>query len=284
MHVLITNDDGVSSAGLAVLARAALQRGHTVQVTAPAEEYSGASASLSGEEQGGKLVVEPAHPPQMPDGVECVGVKAAPGLIAFLASYEAFGPKPDIVLSGVNLGANTGKATLHSGTVGAVLTTASHGIPGMAVSVTSGDPEHWDTVEKVVVQALEWLEQREFDEYVLNVNVPDVSWEKLRGLRKAHLAPFGAVQARIEEKFSDGVAVTFVAEDADEDEGSDHHLLTQGWATATMMSAPVGNVELDVPEFDGPGKDAAPSDDAYNPDSARVMTTTDVPEYAEDDD
>lgn len=272
MRILVTNDDGVESAGLAVLARAALSRGHSVQVVAPSREYSGASASLSGEQEGGKVVLVPANPPGLPEGVEAIGVKAAPALISFLASYGAFGDTPDFVMSGVNLGANTGKATLHSGTVGAALTAASHGIPAIAVSVTSGEPEHWDTVERVSTLALEWMESRPFDEYVLNLNVPDLPWERLRGLKSAHLAPFGAVQARIDERFTQEIDVTYVAEDPTDDPGSDHDLLTRGWATATMVRAPVDATDHDVPQFQGEftGDDDQSS---YNPDSARVMTS-----------
>lgn len=271
MHVLVTNDDGIESAGLAALVKAALGRGHTVQVAAPAHEYSGASASLAGEEKDGKIVLVKANPPEMPEGVDCIGVKAAPGLIAFLASYGAFGDKPDLIMSGCNLGANTGHATLHSGTVGAAHTAVTHDIPGLAVSVTSGEPENWDTVQRITDIALEWLEKTEFNGHVLNINVPDVPWSRLRGLRGAHLAPFGAVQARIDERFTEGIDVTYIAEDADEEPGSDHHLLTQGWATATWLRAPVDNLDLEVPEFMGEGTE----DDVeeYRPDSARVMTT-----------
>ncbi|WP_431842145.1 5'/3'-nucleotidase SurE [Calidifontibacter indicus] len=271
MHILITNDDGIGSAGLAVLARAALQRGHTVQVAAPAHEYSGASASLAGEERDGKIVLVEADPPGMPQDVECVGVRAAPGLITFLACYGAFGDKPDLVMSGCNLGANTGHATLHSGTVGAAHTAVTHDVLGLAVSVTSADPQHWDTVERVTDIALEWIEQAGFNGHVLNINVPDVEWSRLRGLKGAHLAPFGAVQARIDDRFTEGLAVTYVAEAGDDEPGSDHHLLTQGWATATWLRAPVDNMHLPLPEFVG----AADGSDVqeYQPDSARVMTT-----------
>ncbi len=246
MHILVTNDDGISSPGLAVLARAALERGHTVKVAAPAEEYSGASASLSGEEVDGKIALVPASPPEMPEDVECVGVKAAPALIAFLASYGAFGQRPDMILSGVNLGANTGKATLHSGTVGAVLTGASHGIPGIAVSTTSGAPQHWDTALLVTRYALERWEQRPFDEWILNVNVPDVSPDRLRGLKPARLASFGAVQAQIGRGDEKHIAVTYSAETGPEEPESDHYLLTHGWATATLLRAPVDDPTQDT--------------------------------------
>ncbi|RLZ03946.1 5'/3'-nucleotidase SurE [Kocuria tytonicola] len=246
MHILVTNDDGISSPGLAVLVRAALDRGHTVTVAAPAEEYSGASSSLSGEEIDGRIALVPADPPHMPEGVECVGVRAAPALIAFLASYGAFGPRPDMVLSGVNLGANTGKATLHSGTVGAVLTAASHGIPGIAVSVTSGAPQHWETALLVTRFALERWEGRACHEWILNLNVPDVAPERLRGLRPARLASFGAVQAQIGRGDEKHIAVTYSAETGPEEPDSDHHLLTHGWATATLLRAPVDDPHQDL--------------------------------------
>lgn len=241
MRILVTNDDGVASAGLAVLAQAALDRGHRVKVAAPAEEYSGASASLSGEEVDGKIALVEAHPPNMPAGVDCVGVKAAPALIAFLAAYGAFGDVPDMVLSGVNLGANTGKATLHSGTVGAALTAASHGIPGIAVSITSGKPQHWETALLVTKFALERWETRAFDGRILNINVPDVAPERLRGLRPADLASFGAVQAQIHRGDDTHIAVTYSAETGREEPDSDHYLLTHGWATATLLRAPVND-------------------------------------------
>lgn len=264
MRILVTNDDGIESAGLAVLAQAALDRGHTVKVAAPAEEYSGASASLSGEEIDGKIALVPANPPNMPSGVECVGVKAAPALIAFLASYGAFGEVPDLMLSGVNLGANTGKATLHSGTVGAVLTGASHGIPGIAVSITSGKPQHWETALIVTRFALEHWEQRPFDDRILNINVPDVPPERLRGLRPATLASFGAVQAQIDRGDKENIAVTYSAETGPEEPESDHFLLTHGWATATLLRAPVNdtNAELRTVGLDQLGITARSGDDA----------------------
>ena len=285
MHILVTNDDGISSPGLAVLVRAALDRGHTVKVAAPAEEYSGASSSLSGEEIDGRIALVAAAPPGMPRDVDCVGVKAAPALIAFLASYGAFGQRPDLVLSGVNLGANTGKATLHSGTVGAVLTAASHGIPGIAVSITSGAPQHWDTAHLVTRFALERWETRPFDEWILNINVPDVAPERLRGLKPARLAGFGAVQAQIGRGDDKHIAVTYSAETGPEEPTSDHYLLTHGWATATLLRAPVDDPHQTLRTFapdalgitprDPSADDAAPAPlDDVTVDAATVMRRT----------
>src|SRR5690606_26682121 len=111
----------------------------------PAVESSGASASLLGREDDGRLVVDHRLPPGAPDDIESYAVRAAPALIVFVAAYGGFGPVPDVVLSGVNKGANTGHAVLHSGTVGAALSASTHGIRSMAVSLSDPEPKHWET-------------------------------------------------------------------------------------------------------------------------------------------
>ncbi len=143
MKALIVNDDGIDSPGLALLARLAVEAGFDVQVAAPHVERSGASASLTALQDEGKLLLSRRPLDDLPE-VESYAVEASPALITFLASYGAFGTAPDIVLSGINLGPNTGHAILHSGTVGAALTAATHGArashcPQRDSSVAVGD-------------------------------------------------------------------------------------------------------------------------------------------------
>ncbi|SDB91411.1 5'-nucleotidase [Raineyella antarctica] len=279
-RVLVTNDDGIDSPGLTVLVRAALARGHEVVVAAPAEQYSGASASLAGEEVDGRISLVHRDPPGLPPGVLSIGVRAAPALITFLAGYGAFGPPPRYVMSGVNLGANTGRATLHSGTVGAALSATTHGIRSMAVSIASGAPQHWDTAELVAGHALAWLEANDPGDGVLNVNVPDIAPDRLRGLRPAALASFGAVQAQVRRVGEEQVQVSYSAEEAREEPESDHYLLSRGWATVTLLRAPVAAVGgPPLPTFEGAAP--APSDDApIAVDAARVMTSRAAPSAA----
>ena len=261
MRVLITNDDGIQSRGLTVLARVARDAGAEVVVAAPHRQYSGASASLSAQEVDGRLALVDKRPPDLPDDVEAFGVKAAPALITFVAAHGAFGEPPDFVLSGVNLGANTGRATLHSGTVGAALSAAMQGINALAVSIASADPQHWDTAQLVTEHAFRWLQDQPIDERVLNINVPDIPARTLRGLRPAHLASFGAVQARVREKGKDYVMLTYSGVTAREEPGSDHDLLTRGWATATLLSAGYDDPgETELPRFDGQGDASVPVD------------------------
>ena len=254
MRVLITNDDGIRSPGLTLLADVALAAGCEVVVAAPHRQYSGASVALTAQEVDGRLALVDKRPPGLPDEVPAYGVKAAPALIAFVAAYGAFGPRPDIVLSGVNLGANTGRATLHSGTVGAALSAATQGISALAVSIAASDPQHWPTARLVAEHAFAWLREQPDDERVLNINVPDIPLEQLRGLRPARLASFGAVQARVREKGKDYVMLTYSGVTAREEPGSDHDLLTRGWATASLLSAPYDDPgDTELPSFDGRG-------------------------------
>ncbi|RMI12932.1 5'/3'-nucleotidase SurE [Cellulomonas triticagri] len=254
MRVLVTNDDGIESPGLAVLARAALDAGaDEVVVAAPARDSSGASASLLGAEQDGRLLVERTDAPDLPDGVTSYAVRAAPALIAFVAAHGGFGPKPDLVLSGVNRGANTGHAVLHSGTVGAALSAATHGIRGVAVSLADARPQHWDTAGLYTRHVLDWLADRpHLPDRVVNLNVPDRPAAEVRGLRKAPLAAFGAVQARVHEVEHGNLMLTYAEHGGSQEPDTDAGLLLRGWATVTLVHAPAFDADADLPERDAP--------------------------------
>jgi 5'-nucleotidase len=237
MRALITNDDGVDSVGIHTLTRIAVAAGLDVTVAAPHEERSGSSAALSALEEGGRLVVERRALEGL-DGVQVYAVHATPALIAFVGARGAFGEAPDVLLSGINHGPNTGQAVLHSGTVGAALTAASHGVPALALSLATTRPAHWDTASEVARRALDWFVAHADRTYVLNVNAPDIPLGELRGLRAASLASVGAVQANIGERGQGYVTATFTAPGGEPDPGSDAALLRQGWASATALQAP----------------------------------------------
>jgi 5'-nucleotidase len=238
MRALVTNDDGIDTVGLRTLAKVAVDAGLDVTVAAPHVERSGSSASLSALEEGGRLVVREQRLDGL-DGVRALGVEATPGFIAFAAAHKAFGPPPDIVLSGVNHGPNTGNAVLHSGTVGAALTARTHGASSLAVSNVAPRPRHWDTAAQMAERALAWLLQNIGDDpLTLSVNVPDVPAAECRGLRTARLAAFGAVQAEVHETGDDYVTMTFSEVDEELVPGTDAYLLAERWATVTSLAAP----------------------------------------------
>lgn len=244
MRALITNDDGVHSAGIALLARVAVDAGLDVVVAAPHEERSGASASLTGMGVDDHLGVAAVEIDGLPD-VPAYAVQASPALIAFVATRGAFGDVPDLVLSGINHGPNTGAAVLHSGTVGAALTALTHGVPAMALSSIATEPAHWDTAEHVAHLAVTWMVSHGPSDAVVNVNIPDVPLADLAGIVPASLARYGAVQAEIGDRGEDFVTVRF-DEIRAEDDDSDASLLARHWATVTALRPPseVDGVDL----------------------------------------
>src|SRR5207248_7418746 len=139
-------------------------------------------ASFTAVEENGRFVVEPRHYDELPD-VPVVAVEAAPAFISRAGLRGAFGEPPDVVLSGINWGANTGTAVLHSGTVGAVLTAASHGCKGLAVSLDIGGPLHWETAAAFAGRALKWLLDAPA-RTALNLNVPNLPEDEVAGLQR----------------------------------------------------------------------------------------------------
>jgi 5'-nucleotidase len=242
VRILITNDDGIESAGIRTLAAVAAECGHEVLVAAPAWDSSGASASLTGVSADGRLMVEEVTL-DVP-GTRCIAVQSAPALIVRAGLRGAFGAEPDMVLSGINLGANTGHAVLHSGTVGAALTASTHGCRAVAFSL-GGGTRHLDTAGDVARCVLEWVVDAPAP-MVLNVNVPDVPMSELRGLRDAPLASFGAVQTHVTEIGAGYVDLLFEEIDPSGEPESDAGLLRQGWATITPLQPVCEATDIDT--------------------------------------
>lgn len=150
----------------------------------------------------------------------------------------------------VNRGPNTGHAVIHSGTVGATMSAMTHGIHGMAVSIAAADPRHWDTARLAAAHGLRFLTDRSAEDGVLNINVPDGPADQVRGVRRAPLARFGAVQARVDQLQAGGWQVTYSEIDPTADADSDAGLLAAGWVTMTLLQAPCYAPDADLPEAD----------------------------------
>lgn len=233
-RVLVTNDDGIDSSGLHVLARSVADAGYDVTVAAPAVQYSGASASIIGAEENGTIRFERRNLEQLP-GMTAFAVQAAPALIALVAAHGAFGPAPELVLSGINRGANVGRAILHSGTVGAALTAGVNGAHGLAVSLDVGiDPLdcYWEAALPHVATLIPAVMAKP-PGTVFNLNVPN---DPQGGavLREGPLASFGIVQTTSLGP-GDGARLSVADTPAGQDEGSDAALLQAGFATVTSI-------------------------------------------------
>lgn len=248
MRVLVTNDDGVDSPGLAALAAVATRRGHEVVIAAPAWDSSGASASLTAVEHDGRLLLDRRTIPGL-DGVAVFAVEAAPAYIVRVGTVGAFGAPFDLVLSGINSGPNTGHAVLHSGTVGAALTASTFGLPSLAVSLDGrvGDEVwHWATAAEFADVALGWLPAAP-PSTVINVNVPNRPPGSVTAFRSARLAPYGAVQTTITEADDGAVKLAYDEVDADFEPGTDAAFLRDGVACFTTLRPVCEGPELDAP-------------------------------------
>ena len=231
--LLVTNDDGVSSPGIQALAASLASAGEDVVVVAPCDDMSGTSAAI------GRL--HPDAPVELvrtelagAPGVPALGIRGGPALAALAARLGAFGEPPDIVVSGVNAGLNTGHSVLHSGTVGAVLTAQNFGGSGLAVSLESSDPWHWETACALAHVALGFL-RRGPGRTALNVNVPAHAPGEVTELAWAPLDRFGTVRAAV--RTSSGPALQFEYREAgaDPEPGSDTALVAAGQATITSL-------------------------------------------------
>ncbi|TFV56608.1 5'/3'-nucleotidase SurE [Mycobacterium sp. PS03-16] len=233
---LVTNDDGIDSAGLHALVVAAQGAGLDVIVAAPAEQASGASAALSAVRRDGHTVVERRELPGL--DVQAWAVRAHPGHIVAAALNGWFDPRPDLVLSGINHGANVGRAVLHSGTVGAALTAKISDTRALAVSLDVAlHPEgerYWETAAGLVAPVLELLFDTP-DGTVLSLNVPDRPAAEVGPIRHARLARGGAVQTRVEEIRDGGVRMSEIEVSDEPEEDTDSALLDAGHPTLTEL-------------------------------------------------
>jgi 5'-nucleotidase len=257
-RILITNDDGIDSPGIRHLARAAARQGLDVVVAAPLTEASGSSAAITAVEKNGRIVVQPRELAGARN-VPAHAVAASPAFIVLLALRSAFGPPPAIVLSGINRGANAGAAVVHSGTVGATLTASHAGLHGLAISLDVLSPaaasaasggqaiadldkaddekRHWHSAAELAMKLLPTL-TRTPPGTVLNVNVPDLHVDGIRGLRRARLARFGQVQMSIAEAGDGFVHTVIQAADEPLEPGTDLAALAEGFAVVTPIRAP----------------------------------------------
>ena len=172
MRILISNDDGIYSPGLAALARMATKYGE-VRVVAPDVEQSSKSHSITSNRP---LTVRSTHVPELRD-IEAYRVDGTPADCVALGIFNW--EKVDLVLSGVNLGPNIGNGIWHSGTVAAAKQAALHGVRGIAFStpVTDDEPD-FSTIMPWAEKALELL-LPQADLPLVNVNIPP----EPRGLR-----------------------------------------------------------------------------------------------------
>jgi 5'-nucleotidase len=228
MDILVSNDDGVYSPGLRALAEAMRPLGRVV-IVAPDRDRSGASNSLTlGRPLRPKLLAEDVW---AVDGTptDCVHL-ALTGLLPF---------RPNIVLSGINHGPNLGDDVLYSGTVAAATEGRSLGLPAIAVSMESFEPEHLETACRAVRLLVENMGTHPLPrDTLLNVNVPDRPWEAIRGMRSTRLGkrhPSAPMVADTDPRGKTIYWIGMAGAAADDGEGTDFQALRDGFISVTPI-------------------------------------------------
>ena len=177
MRILLSNDDGIHAPGLAALYDAVKDLGE-VHVVAPAGEQSAVGHAIT------LANIIKARPVERHGKFFGHAVAGTPADCVKLAVYALLPGKPDLVISGINLGPNAGISVIYSGTVSAATEGTILGIPSIAVSLSTFTEPRWDTAAKYARWAAEEVMRRGLPgETLLNVNVPNVEPDQVKGIR-----------------------------------------------------------------------------------------------------
>ncbi|MEM7365797.1 MAG: 5'/3'-nucleotidase SurE [Pseudomonadota bacterium] len=235
-RVLVTNDDGVTSPGIAALARALATVGHDVVVVAPDHDASGTGASLGRIASDTAIAVTPSSISGFNGDV--FGLAGPPAMCVVVAANGAFGEPPELVVSGINAGLNTGRSTLHSGTVGAALAAQNFGLRGLAVSQDQPGEGHWHTAAMLAADISVAMMDAP-DRVTLSLNVPGVEVADVRNTRWGGLAEFGSVRTQIVDFSDNEIHVDMLPTHYEPPEDSDLGLVRAGYAAVTSLHAGV---------------------------------------------
>lgn len=178
MNILVVNDDGIKSNGIRALTKA-LSEVADVYVCAPSGQRSGKSQSISIKET---VHVKHVEFPFAKDALETTGTPADCTKIG-LQFFAEGGHKIDMVFAGINHGSNLGHDTLYSGTVGAAMEGAVSGYHSVAVSVDSHEASHFDVACEMAIDLMDFVLNETTADTVLNINVPDLPREEIRGIK-----------------------------------------------------------------------------------------------------
>lgn len=236
MRILISNDDGYFAPGLAALVQA-LSTVAEVTVVAPERDRSGASNSLT--------LDRPLYLRKAPNGFSYVN--GTPTDCVHLAVTGMLEQLPDMVVSGINHGANMGDDTIYSGTVAAATEGFLLGIPAIAISLAGAGGGHYTTAARVALDLVQRYHQQAFMQpMLLNVNVPDLSPAELQGIEVTRLGKRHKAEPVMKSTNPRGETVYWVgaagaAQDAGA--GTDFHAIAHRCVSVTPL-------QIDLTHFD----------------------------------
>ncbi|MEL0630366.1 5'/3'-nucleotidase SurE [Psychromonas aquatilis] len=228
MMILVSNDDGVLAPGLSILEQYLSQIPQVkTLVVAPERNHSGASNSLTLEQPLRKNIMSNGY----------ISVNGTPTDCVHLALNKLCKSTPELVVSGINEGANMGDDVLYSGTVAAAMEGRFLGLPAVAVSL-AGD-KHYESAARYAAQIVEKLLSSPLPHHqVININVPDLPFEQIKGIKVTRLGK--RHQAEMVEQSVDprGREIFWVGPPGkldDASEGTDFNAIEQGYVSMTPI-------------------------------------------------
>ena len=234
MKILVSNDDGYLAPGLNILVNN-LKKIADVVVVAPDQNKSGSSSSLSLNKEILVHKIESMVYSVNGTPADCVHI-ALTGLIPF---------KPDMVISGINDGANMGDDTIYSGTVGAAIEGFLLGIPSIAISMGNSEPKYFETAAKIILQLIDLYNNKPNNNLtLLNINVPDVPYSEIKGLEVTRLGKRYEAKPAIKRTSSDEqdfYTVGEVGAPNDSGPGTDFFAITNNYVSISPIQSDLTN-------------------------------------------
>ncbi len=228
MNILVSNDDGYLAPGLACLAQS-LNQFAEVTVVAPDRNRSGASNSLT--------LKNPLRVHQAANGFHYV--EGTPTDCVHLAITGYVKPTPDMVVAGINNGANLGDDVLYSGTVAAATEGRFLGLPAIAVSLAGEQVSHYSSAATTVIELLSKMKQHPLPaDTILNVNVPDLPYDKIKGWQVTRLGQRHKSEPIIKSQTPSGEEIYWVGpagQGDDAGEGTDFYAVANGYISVTPI-------------------------------------------------
>ncbi|HDP0034199.1 TPA: 5'/3'-nucleotidase SurE [Legionella pneumophila] len=237
MKILVSNDDGVLAPGIKILANDLSTLGE-VKVVAPDRNRSGASNSLT--------LTQPLRVKQLDNGY--YSVDGTPTDCVHLALTGFLEPIADIVVSGINEGANLGDDVLYSGTVAAAMEGRYLGLPAIAISMVGDNIQHYETAAIIAKQLVIKLSANKLpSQTILNVNVPDLPLNQIRGMQVTRLGTRHSAEPIIKEYDPRGRPIYWVGPpgiEADAGAGTDFFAIKTGHVSITPLHLDMTHYKL----------------------------------------
>jgi len=226
MRILISNDDGYQAKGIKQLAESLSEIAEII-IVAPNENKSAASSSLT--------IGKPLKPVQIEKNV--YAIDATPSDCVHLALCGFIRESIDLVVTGINFGANLGDDVIYSGTVAGAIEGRFLGLPSIAISLASWECKHFETAGKVAKLFVAQIDKAPLDyNTILNVNVPDIPMEEIKGIKSTRLGNRHKSEPSIQDLKNPSLYwIGENGKESDNGEGTDFHAVSNNFVSVTPL-------------------------------------------------